>query len=236
MYSFRRWYLKWMSCRFSFTHLHCSQLKIGLFTGSFSQLSPGDKDITLKPIAWEPSQNTTNVACTSFSISKVYHFLISETEEQSRARFQIELEFVQCLANPNYLNCKFLHLWHSDGSLTMGYRFCNISIMKCRMCILEFTLLWLTYNTIQIGFSFQKFYEWCSDYVSIPVAPSFQGFSLGQCNILMELVCTNNLILIFNLKKTSPKAFFYFSYNVINFYLFQPISANYQTLQSKIIK
>ncbi|GFO32795.1 mediator of RNA polymerase ii transcription subunit 31 [Plakobranchus ocellatus] len=27
-----------------------------------------------------------------------------ETEEQARTRFQVELEFVQCLANPNYLN------------------------------------------------------------------------------------------------------------------------------------
>ncbi|MED6290994.1 Mediator of RNA polymerase II transcription subunit 31 [Characodon lateralis] len=27
-----------------------------------------------------------------------------ETEEQARNRFQSELEFVQCLANPNYLN------------------------------------------------------------------------------------------------------------------------------------
>ncbi|XP_059169811.1 mediator of RNA polymerase II transcription subunit 31-like [Physella acuta] len=27
-----------------------------------------------------------------------------ETEEQQRTRFQIELEFVQCLAKPNYLN------------------------------------------------------------------------------------------------------------------------------------
>jgi len=27
-----------------------------------------------------------------------------ETEEQGKLRFQIELEFVQCLANPNYLN------------------------------------------------------------------------------------------------------------------------------------
>jgi len=33
-----------------------------------------------------------------------------ETEEQTRLRFQVELEFVQCLANPNYLNCKFLFL------------------------------------------------------------------------------------------------------------------------------
>ncbi|KAK8779674.1 mediator complex subunit 31 [Amblyomma americanum] len=27
-----------------------------------------------------------------------------ETDEQQKLRFQIELEFVQCLANPNYLN------------------------------------------------------------------------------------------------------------------------------------
>lgn len=27
-----------------------------------------------------------------------------ETEDQARHRFQLELEFVQCLANPNYLN------------------------------------------------------------------------------------------------------------------------------------
>lgn len=31
---------------------------------------------------------------------------LSESEEQQRIRFQTELEFVQCLANPNYLNCK----------------------------------------------------------------------------------------------------------------------------------
>ncbi|EGI67994.1 MED31 polymerase, partial [Acromyrmex charruanus] len=27
-----------------------------------------------------------------------------ETDDQQRVRFQVELEFVQCLANPNYLN------------------------------------------------------------------------------------------------------------------------------------
>ncbi|XP_015781475.1 mediator of RNA polymerase II transcription subunit 31 [Tetranychus urticae] len=27
-----------------------------------------------------------------------------ETEEQQKMRFQVELEFVQCFANPNYLN------------------------------------------------------------------------------------------------------------------------------------
>lgn len=29
-----------------------------------------------------------------------------ETEEANRLRFQVELEFVQCLANPNYIHCK----------------------------------------------------------------------------------------------------------------------------------
>jgi hypothetical protein len=34
-----------------------------------------------------------------------------ETEDQQKLRFQVELEFVQCLANPNYLNCNtvFFH-------------------------------------------------------------------------------------------------------------------------------
>jgi hypothetical protein len=30
----------------------------------------------------------------------------NESEEQQKLRFQVELEFVQCLANPNYLHCK----------------------------------------------------------------------------------------------------------------------------------
>lgn len=32
--------------------------------------------------------------------------VMPETEEQNRIRFQVELEFVQCLANPNYIHCK----------------------------------------------------------------------------------------------------------------------------------
>lgn len=38
---------------------------------------------------------------------KMYIFTVpAESEEQQRLRFQVELEFVQCLANPNYLHCK----------------------------------------------------------------------------------------------------------------------------------
>lgn len=32
-----------------------------------------------------------------------------ESEEQQKLRWQVELEFVQCLANPNYLNCKLFN-------------------------------------------------------------------------------------------------------------------------------
>lgn len=31
-----------------------------------------------------------------------------ETEDQNRLRFQVELEFVQCLANPNYIHCEYI--------------------------------------------------------------------------------------------------------------------------------
>lgn len=37
---------------------------------------------------------------------KLYFLGAPETDDQQRLRFQVELEFVQCLANPNYLNCK----------------------------------------------------------------------------------------------------------------------------------
>lgn len=40
-----------------------------------------------------------------------------ESEEQQRLRFQVELEFVQCLANPNYLHCK------CDMTLLPSYNF-----------------------------------------------------------------------------------------------------------------
>lgn len=29
-----------------------------------------------------------------------------ESEDQQKLRFQVELEFIQCLANPNYLHCE----------------------------------------------------------------------------------------------------------------------------------
>jgi mediator of RNA polymerase II transcription subunit 31 len=38
-----------------------------------------------------------------------------ETEDQQKLRFQVELEFVQCLANPNYLNCNAVFLQYLDN-------------------------------------------------------------------------------------------------------------------------
>lgn len=43
---------------------------------------------------------------------------VPETEDQQRLRFQIELEFVQCLGNPNYLNCKRPNLKNNWRHLT----------------------------------------------------------------------------------------------------------------------
>lgn len=39
-------------------------------------------------------------------------------EEQARNRFQSELEFIQCLANPNYLNCELFVSLHVFMRLT----------------------------------------------------------------------------------------------------------------------
>lgn len=53
--------------------------------------SKGMFDPDYKPVSFEKSWN--------------YVSSMPETEDQQKLRFQIELEFVQCLGNPNYLNC-----------------------------------------------------------------------------------------------------------------------------------
>ncbi|CAG0900245.1 unnamed protein product [Darwinula stevensoni] len=71
-----------------------------------------------------------------------------ETEDQQKLRFQIELEFVQCLANPNYLNflaqrgyfkdqafvnyLKYLQYWKEPG---------YACFLKYPMCLHFLTLL-----------------------------------------------------------------------------------------------
>lgn len=67
-----------------------------------------------------------------------------ETEDQQKMRFQVELEFVQCLANPNYLNCKF-------GHVEVFIRFCN-QLYK-RYC-------YLTSLSLVIVFNWAKLPEW----------------------------------------------------------------------------
>lgn len=41
-----------------------------------------------------------------------YCFTTEAQEDPEKYRFQVELEFVQCLANPQYLNCKFTARCH----------------------------------------------------------------------------------------------------------------------------
>ncbi|TMS14144.1 Flavin-containing monooxygenase FMO GS-OX-like 8 [Larimichthys crocea] len=53
-----------------------------------------------------------------------------ETEEQARNRFQSELEFVQCLANPNYLNCILIAFtcWNCCSMNTSGKSWSTLSV------------------------------------------------------------------------------------------------------------
>lgn len=46
--------------------------------------------------------------CSILTLFWVFFFFLSYLLDDAgnRLRFQLELEFVQCLANPNYLNCK----------------------------------------------------------------------------------------------------------------------------------
>lgn len=59
-----------------------------------------------------------------FEIIWICLFFYTGTEE-ARTRFQVELEFVQCLANPHYLNCKYASwVWSLDSavsSVTKGH-------------------------------------------------------------------------------------------------------------------
>ena len=39
--------------------------------------------------------------------------ICAETEEENKRRFEIELEFVQCLSNPHYLNCESYYVFRA---------------------------------------------------------------------------------------------------------------------------
>ena len=51
---------------------------------------------------------TTSVKGLIFAVqTRISTFIFSEAQENpERYRFEVELEFVQCLASPHYLNCK----------------------------------------------------------------------------------------------------------------------------------
>lgn len=57
-----------------------------------------------------------------FSHIYVFCAVAVESEEQYRQRFQVELEFVQCLANPNYLHCTYLLIIFNSHQLTTHNR------------------------------------------------------------------------------------------------------------------
>lgn len=46
-----------------------------------------------------------------------------ETQEEATRRFEIECEFVQSLANPHYLNCKFTFLQYNNFKEWFMFRF-----------------------------------------------------------------------------------------------------------------
>lgn len=46
-------------------------------------------------------------------------FATGESEDGQRLRFQVELEFVQCLANPNYLLCEYFLFFQTSISVTV---------------------------------------------------------------------------------------------------------------------
>lgn len=46
--------------------------------------------------------------------------VVKESPEQERHRFLMELEFIQCLANPTYLTCKSKLLYLGRGQRDVG--------------------------------------------------------------------------------------------------------------------
>ena len=45
---------------------------------------------------------------TAAQVVAVYSYLSEARENPDKYRFEVELEFVQCLGNPSYLNCERL--------------------------------------------------------------------------------------------------------------------------------
>ena len=73
---------------------------------------------------------------------------VPESPEDALTRFTIELEFVQCLANPQYLGCTFVHyelIISTESLVCMG----NSDLASCKtledpsfVAYLEYLLYW----------------------------------------------------------------------------------------------
>lgn len=63
-------------------------------------------------------------------------FAAVENEKDQKARFETELEFVQCLANPNYLNCKWIVSFLTIKNKIVAFVFIqfwlNVTFLKIR--------------------------------------------------------------------------------------------------------
>lgn len=58
-------------------------------------------------------------SCNDGWLCWVHHYFTEAQCDPEKYRFEVELEFVQCLANPSYLNCKLMstHLWYKLQTL-----------------------------------------------------------------------------------------------------------------------
>lgn len=78
---------------------------------------------------------------------------VEADEEQQKVRFQVELEFVQCLANPNYLNCEYTN----D---ILNFLFCIVFLMLRREVSDDVECLaWITKKPIVVGYRFSYLHE-----------------------------------------------------------------------------
>lgn len=72
------------------------------FFNMMTRINAG-KAVNRNVVSFYAETNRNGCYCINFLL---FNIAAMESEDQNRLRFQIELEFVQCLANPNYIHCK----------------------------------------------------------------------------------------------------------------------------------
>lgn len=71
-------------------------------------MTDGSEDEPVIPLKMRVYDNDKGVWWWQAAVMMVMMFFATgESEDGQRLRFQVELEFVQCLANPNYLLCEY---------------------------------------------------------------------------------------------------------------------------------